>query len=327
MADLSRTWVDVGTEYTAGMGGKTFQRSCLQHWIDSIKFSHRAPLLASELFNWNLTDQAASGRVEIRKTHPLNKGGIAYAQRYNVNKNLFNTASKQEHGLFGEPHLEGMACPPSLLDAWAAAARADRNTGLAAFLQSRPKVKRIRKTFDAVKRQIDHALRSSLAASFGTREEYRISWELFTDLDPQTTHRFVSHRPFWVLSTVDVNDFMRMEFSRWISAIDFLRTRGAKRDCGWEDHQWNMAMVTVLLRSLKAGVNCHHVAKRAQMFKYAYQNRKGESLRGLAFQNSMRDSGLAWLPRDLFNWQALQLHDEIVIVHIWFNGLQSIFWN
>lgn len=284
--------------------------------------------MAAELFNWNLTEQAASGRVETRRTHPLNKGGLVYGQRYNVNKDLFNTASKYDHGLFGEPHLEGMTCPPSLLDAWATAARKDRNAGLAVSLQSRPRVKRLRKAFDAMKRRIDHALRSSMQTSFGAREEYRISWLLFTDLDPPTAGQCTSHQPFWVVSTADVNEFMRWEFNRWISAIDFLRTRGSNRVYSWENHQRNMVMVTILLRSLKASVNCHHVAKRSQMFKDAYKDKKGKPLQGLAFQYSMLDSGLAWLPRDLFNWGDLHLHDELLLSTTFsFNGLRGAFMN
>jgi hypothetical protein len=54
-----------------------------------MKYSNQAPLLAEERFNWNLTGQAGSARV---KTRPSGKGGIAYAQRYNFNKDLFSTA-------------------------------------------------------------------------------------------------------------------------------------------------------------------------------------------------------------------------------------------
>ncbi|RKK87314.1 hypothetical protein BFJ68_g17067 [Fusarium oxysporum] len=167
-----------------------------------------------------------------------------------------------------------------------------------------------------------------METSFGIREEYRISWELFTTVEPLTSCPCGSHRPFWVLPTAHVNEFMRWEFNRWLSAIEFARARGSRRDANWEDHQRNMIMVTILLRSLKASVNCHHVAKRSQMFKDTYKNGQGKPLRGLGFESSMRQTGLAWLPLDLFNWTDFHLHDNLVASTTFtFNGLQGVFRN
>ncbi|KJK73426.1 hypothetical protein H634G_11351 [Metarhizium anisopliae BRIP 53293] len=130
------------------------------------------------------------------------------------------------------------------------------------------------------------------------------------------------------MSTAEVNGFMRWEFNRWIAAIEYIRSRCIRRDCSWEDHQRSMVMVTILLRSLQASVNCHHVAKRSQMFKESYNNRKCLPLQGLNFEGSMRDSGLAWLPRGLFNWFDLHMHDELVSSTTFvFNGLKGVFAN
>jgi hypothetical protein len=208
------------------------------------------------------------------------------------------------------------------------AARQYRNAGLATSLQSAPKLKRLRKVFQAMKSRIGFALDSSMETSFGVREEYRISWELFTTVDPSTSHPYGPHRPFWVVPTAHVNEFMRWEFNRWLSAIEFVRARGSRRDANWEDHQRNMIMVTILLRSLKASANCHHVAKRSQMFKGTFKNRQGKPLRGLDFESSMRQTGLAWLPLDLFNWTDFHLHDNLVASTTFtFNGLQGVFRN
>ncbi|EXL64273.1 hypothetical protein FOPG_19459 [Fusarium oxysporum f. sp. conglutinans race 2 54008] len=245
-ADLSNTWIDVGTEDTAT--------------------SEKCTLLHKKHFNWSLTSQAGSARVETRRSHPLRSGGIAYAQRYNVNKDLFWTPAKQDRALFSEPNLEGLTCPPSLLDAWIVAARQYRNAGLATSDKSAPRLKRLRKVFQAMKTRIGFALDSSANTSFGVREEYRISWDLFTVLNPAASSLQGQHRSFWILPTAHVNRFMRWEFNWWLSAIEFVQSRASRRDANWEDHQRNMIMVTILLRSLKASVNCHHVARRSQMF-------------------------------------------------------------
>ena len=329
-ADLSNCWIDIGIEDTANTRSKTFllRRACLEHWIDSMKRDQCSRLISSKLFNWNLTGQAGSARVETRKTHPLRYGGIAYAQRYNLNKDLFFTSVRSEYGVFGEPHLEGITCPPSLLDAWIVAARQNRNAGIATASSVEPKLDRIRKAFSSTAFRIKHALESSLQTSFGVREEYRISWALFIDADPTNASGKRCHVPFFVLPTAEVNSFMRWEFNRWIAAIEFVRWRGSRQGSTWEDHQRNMIMATILLRSLKANVNCHHVAKRSQLFRSEYRNKRGESLRGLDFDGSMRLSGLAWLPSDIFDWSILSLHDDLVgRTTFTFNGLRSIFRN
>lgn len=183
-ADLSNTWIDVGLEDTATSGCSTFlfKSRCLKSWTDSMRHTSLNPLIASEHFSWTLTGQSGSARIEPRQSHPLRKCGIAYAQRYNVNKDLFSTASKYDHGLFGEPHLEGLTCPPSLLNAWIVAARQYRNAGLATSNKSTPQLRRLRQVFEAKKYRIRHALDSSIHTSFGAQEEYRISWKLFVDV-------------------------------------------------------------------------------------------------------------------------------------------------
>ena len=64
------------------------------------------------------------------------------------------------------------------------------------------------------------------------------------------------------------------------------------------------------------------------MFKGTYKNRQGKPLRGLDFESSMRQTGLAWLPPDIFNWSDFHLHDDLVASTTFtFNGLQGVFRN
>jgi hypothetical protein len=139
-----------------------------------------------------------------------------------VNKDLFWTAAKQDSALFSEPNLEGLICLPSLLDAWIVAARQYRNAGLVISDKSAPKLKRLRKVFQAMKARIGFVLDSSAEMSFGVREEYWICWELFTILDPAASSLYGHYCSFWVLSTAYVNRFMRWEFNRWLSVIEFV---------------------------------------------------------------------------------------------------------
>ncbi len=69
-------------------------------------------------------------------------------------------------------------------------------------------------------------------------------------------------------------------------------------------------------------------SKTIPAFRSEYTNEQGKSLRGLDFDSTMRFSGLAWLPGNLFNWDLLCLHDDLVdSTTFTFNGLQKVFWN
>lgn len=214
-ADLTRTWIDVGVEDTALHDSHTFlwRRRCLEAWTESLKHSDSHPLISSELFNFNLTEQAGSGRVELARAHPLRKQGILYAQRYNINKDIFSTASKGDHGLFGEPHLEGLLVhhPYLMLGLWLLGEV--RLPGLRLRQNLRHSLDKSEKQFEAVKSRDSNCLGKLSRTNFGVREEYRITWDLFTRLNPCTAQPRGLHRPFWVLQTGEVNRFMRWEFN------------------------------------------------------------------------------------------------------------------
>jgi hypothetical protein len=58
------------------------------------------------------------------------------------------------------------------------------------------------------------------------------------------------------------------------------------------------------------------------------QDLECKPLRDLDFESSMRDTGIAWLPRDLFDWPGLHLHDDLVTsTSFTFNEFQGIFCN
>ncbi|KAF5658233.1 hypothetical protein FHETE_9993 [Fusarium heterosporum] len=71
--DVQRTWdVDSVISWATCL-------SINRSWIRSMSYSDKRPLVISEHFNWSLTGQAGSARVETRRSHPLCNGGIAYA--------------------------------------------------------------------------------------------------------------------------------------------------------------------------------------------------------------------------------------------------------
>lgn len=72
-----------------------------------------------------------------------------------------------------------------------------------------------------------------IGQAFSAREEYCISLELFLDVNSLTASLSGSHRPFWILPTSHVNEFIRREFNRWISAIEFVWL-GTQRDSTWK---------------------------------------------------------------------------------------------
>ena len=95
-----------------------FRRTaCLQHWLTRLRHIQQHPLLANQVYPWNLTWDAATARAALGQRYPLRRGGLVFAQSYNVLKNLITTISK-DHMPFGNPRLEGLRMGQEVLQSW-----------------------------------------------------------------------------------------------------------------------------------------------------------------------------------------------------------------
>ena len=59
---------------------------------------------------------------------------------------------------------------------------------------------------------------------FGTREEYRVSWKLFQELNLHSRKsRQKEPRPYLSIPTEEALTFLRWEINRWLGTLDYIR--------------------------------------------------------------------------------------------------------
>jgi hypothetical protein len=305
-ADLSQTWIDIGVEDTPSEPDVQLlhKRPCLQHWIGGMKYNATAPLLSSRIYNWNFTRDAAGATVDLTISNTLSRGGLAYAQRYQLGKHIFATPAK-DHKLFGSPAFEGLGYTADRLQAWAAA-----NNG--SYKGSGEKrLEALQRAFVASKGRADDALDSAYDSSFGIREEYRMSWSLFLAVEPAQSAPAGSHRHYWAVKSSDVHSFIRWEANRWIATVEALRAgvqASTKGQCvtAQNEHQ-RAGMLSAVLRCLRSSIGGRDVRETSALYRRTYLNRQQEEMQGLAIEDSLNVSGLGWLPTNLFDWDILGL--------------------
>ena len=175
-------WMDFGMEdFPVGNDEPItlLQKSCcLETWMKQFACpKHHSRLTKPQLFPWHLTREAASASVELKVTNDWRRtGGIAYNKSYNVHKDLFATVFKN-YDPFSNPRFEGLAFDSELLDEYY---NANNPSGQ---LQQTGRRSRLRKAYIDTKDRVRKALLATDTCSFGTRQEYRITLQLFESLD------------------------------------------------------------------------------------------------------------------------------------------------
>ncbi len=208
--DFHQTWVDVGIEDTpdSGKSGRptTLLRrmSCLTEWSKQLEG------FRPQFYNWQLTRDSGDIRGGLTAESKLRRGGLMYAQSYNLNKNLFFVPIKN-HKPFKHSHLEGLPFSTELMSRCYSAGQQTRNA---------PR-EQIRNMYLNAKHRVESTLKGAEKFNFGVREEYRVQWQLFQSLDPvyRPFLRPGQHLPFWQLSTRTTHQFMKAEVNRWLVGI------------------------------------------------------------------------------------------------------------
>lgn len=219
--DLRQTFLDVGREDVPFNSGTYLWRSsCLQSWVTS--FDSRGTGQKGSLFSWCSTTNASQATVELRMSNPLRKGGLLYAQRYNVDKEWLDSMGTYP---FSHKAVEAFLVAPHRLELWSRAAGTPHQftweTCKEIWLASRSRV--------------NDAVRDAEGASVDVRQEYRIRWDLYQLLN--TDLRAV-HNPmhcFWAVKTSDALVFRRWDLNRWLCLIEYLRSWIRPEDLAQED--------------------------------------------------------------------------------------------
>jgi hypothetical protein len=257
--------------------------ACLRSWTDRFRTPGelRAGIVTA-IYGWHLTRDAGSAEVILGIRNPLREsGGIAFNKCYNVHKVLYDTPLKGLR-LFQLPALEGLAYSQKLLSEWAEAHRLG-SRGMKKFERSL-----LIKTFQAMKARVRAACQGE--PTFGVRQEYRILFRLFRQLDltqdqtAQTPHNDPAddhHRPYWVLPASGVQSFITAAANRWLLGIEFLISRADPAavamgglSIGGEAQILNGAMLTALLRTLRAVLSGEDISRDLSLARREYDGKR-----------------------------------------------------
>jgi hypothetical protein len=307
--DLQQTWVDVAREDTPTEEGTICLWNCkeLDRWLEELRHKPEAPLSSHRKFNWHLTDQAGSASVELRLSHPLRRGGIIYGQRYNLYKDLFITPEKGASAPFANPRIEGIAVPDHLLDVWLTIARIT-------FQNQAGKARNdLRKAFVASKTRVHQTLLGTRTASFGVREEYRITWNLLLRLSGSAVSSPPVHHalpiPFWKISSTEALDYVRWDCNRWLTPIEHLHAQSLQNI---DQVLQITSLSNGLFRCVRASLACAHLSSSNELWKEDYVSKDGKRQRGLGFQSSLQRAQMVWLAASSVDWQLLNFRSDIL---------------
>jgi hypothetical protein len=292
-----QTWIDIGREVAPNASQPTtflWRMCCLDKWRRSLCANDKAH---SMQYRCQLLENVGSMTVELKGENPLRKGGIVYAQRYNTSNRLFDAQGKR--GLTSKA-IEGFLVPKHLGELW-------RTAGGGSGTWTTSICKEIYLTS---KNRVQHALDDAALYSFSTREEYRIRWDLFCELEPSPALNTRTSRrvccSYWRLSTQEVLKFMRWELNRWLGCLEWLHGQQWAKQLTHD----RIVMGTILARLARASINNEAVHIDYNMWKDSWTTQSGLYREGLDMESSMRKYGLVWLPARKFNWQYLYPEEE-----------------
>ena len=155
--------------------------------------------------------------LETAVNSELRKQGLLYVQMYNSVKECLAAG---DHYPFLNPAIESLALDPQLRKIW-------QHVG--AGLSHDPVA--LIKAYLHTKARCDTALRGSVEKSFGTRQEFRVTKEVFDVVDTQFRSRgwqdrYVSstaaHLPYYTLPTAAVLSWYRWNINKFCARFEMV---------------------------------------------------------------------------------------------------------
>jgi hypothetical protein len=215
-------------------------------------------------------------------------GGYVYLQQYSEVHALFNAVKLTP---FVNKGLEHLAVDPSLVDAISYARKAivfNQKTCERAYLNS--------------KKGANYTTRDAQYKLYRTREEHRISLELFDEMQPKFVE--LSQRAghtncdyYYTIPSETLFGFLQTQINKFCLGFEYLYTQGTV--VPWEKSQ----LMVYFLRMLRLCYGAHKLGQEKELFrdKWEIKDENGDVLEvkeGLGLQRTISYYGLGWfLPK------------------------------
>ena len=228
------------------------------------------------------------------------QAGLVFHQVYSESYAPFNAAKVAP---FENTRYENLAVDPSLVEAieYAGGAMAfNPKTCERGYLNS--------------KNRANQATLAARYKSYGTREEDRISLELFDIVQPKLTKLLqrkepVNHDYYYAIPSQTLFSFLRSQINKFCFGFEHLYMQGTMVQ--WEKSQ----LMVYFLRMLRLCFRAHELGRERELYrdKWTLKSQDGtieQEKEGLGIQNTISDYGLAWfLPKiDWAAWNLLPDH-------------------
>jgi hypothetical protein len=321
-------FIDLGQEIWSIIPGTTLLRKscCNKDWAAQFWDTSGSNKTLETYYTWAGTE-AGSVTIETRAQNSMRATGIAYNKAYNVIKEQFSTAAKDDT-VFGNELFELLSFT-------------DKQLGRLTVGQKKGGIKlsitreQIIRQWEAAKKRIWNSMNSARnnSMSYGSRQEFRITYDLFLQLPaelfsqpttlPDQPNISTTHRPFWILPTIDVNRFRIAECNRWILCMEHIiqaaePQRGSGRTISVSAQDLYSGMTVALARTLRLSLGCQNPDQHTSLWlgkrwgrrriptgsnrsrvKTVYYKR-----RGLEYKSSVQQHGMIWMPHRLGTWST-----------------------
>lgn len=286
-------WVDIAVEDTPQCDSTPVtllrKTQCLETWAARFTAAgQKSAATKTSMYQWHTTRDAASCSVELTTTNPFRQNQtMAYNKAYNLHKELFATPLKG-HSLFQHPQLEGLAYTQELMEQWY---DFNGNRGRRSGPDLRAQLISI---YKKSAERLSNVIRDSYDIPFGVRQEYRVHIGVLRRLaepaapgnlrvqspvdslasrltavnlegeTPAPTARAESgvalplrpHKPYWILPTERVNEFVAAQTNRWLLLLEAListtnPTMNKARPLARDIQLLNGGLVAAVLRILR----------------------------------------------------------------------------
>ncbi|KAI9651730.1 MAG: hypothetical protein M1829_002461 [Trizodia sp. TS-e1964] len=277
---------------------------CLKKNVEWLYASQSQPPVHN-LFNTAFLRDASSLTVETPLQSKHYQQGLRYCQFYSSHKEIFDA---NKIFPFANDALEELALDEQLFKSAA-------NAG------GGPKSSRdsIQKSYQASKSRMHIGLKHSTNKSFGVREEYRMSLNLYFDLletcreqkGPNCANT-LAPRCVWSLPTAKYHDFLWHSVNRFAYGFESCLIMARPEYISWEETR----MMAMFLQCLRYCASSYQLQRESALWwsehitQHQARAEQPKTYRGLGFKNTMAKYGYCWM-ESVIDWQSLRFRPEI----------------
>ena len=272
-----------------------WRRCCLETSVSKLYGKERRGL--HQYYNVAMMRDACNLTSVPNKGDPLRKGGLLYTQLYSSYKELGDAAKVYP---FANENLEILAVDPAVRDTAARVARSNA-----------PDEQILRNAYTASKKRLHEGLSASSKKSFGVRQEHRVSWPLFEQLNLRFEAQAqpaeavdVTQPPLhvWVITTESFIRYLWQNVNKFAAAFEMVEAANPDRYISWD----RTLLMAAFLRCLRFAFAAHNFKRESALWSERRRAKPSDPnsamVCGLGFARTLNEHGYCWI-QPIIDWK------------------------